>query len=174
MNSKRAHTNCINSDFNSSRSIESNALLTLQTLKFIHFYRQQPNLYKQILCKMMSAQYCAIEIWTQIMINNNIFLQNKDIFLSQCTACTLHRVNFTLTVIPLDKQRRNLSPIWTLMITVGDRGQRDKWVNRKLNQVIILSGVRVKVGKKAVQAARQGDGQECGQEVWQRDRQEGE
>ena len=51
------------------------------------------------------------------------------------------------------------------MITVGDRGQRDKWVNRKLNQVIILSGVRVKVGKKAVQAARQGDGQECGQVV---------
>ena len=58
------------------------------------------------------------------------------------------------------------------MITVGDRGQRDKWVNRKLNQVIILSGVRVKVGKKAVQAARQGDGQECGQEDWKRDRQE--
>ena len=28
---------------------------------------------------------------------------------------------------------------------------------------IILSRVRVKVGKKAVQAARQGDGQECGQ-----------
>jgi len=41
------------------------------------------------------------------LVNNNIFLQNKDIFLSQCTACTLHIsiVNFTLTVIPLDKQR---------------------------------------------------------------------
>ena len=75
-------------------------------------------------------------------------------------------------------QRRNLSPIWTLNITVGERGQRDKWVDQKLNQVMILSRVRVKVGKKAVQggeqAARQGDGQKCGQVVWQRNRQEGE
>ena len=33
------------------------------------------------------------------------------------------------------------------MITVGERGQRDKWVDQKLNQVMILSRVRVKVGK---------------------------
>jgi len=41
-----------------------------------------------------------------------------------------------------------LSPIRTLIITVGERGQRDKWVDQKLNQVMILSRVRVKVGKK--------------------------
>jgi len=55
------------------------------------------------------------------------------------------------------------------MITVGEKGQRDKWVDQKLNQVMILSRVRVKVGKKAVQggeqAARQGDGQKCGEVV---------
>jgi len=48
------------------------------------------------------------------------------------------------------------------MITAGERGQRDK--AEPSND---LSRLRVKVGKKVVhgreQAARQGDGQECGQ-----------